>query len=124
MPLAADAAPPLLAAAAAAAAVAALVLLRPLACSRVLPLSKVSMHAVIVSRATITSQGCDAQNSPWARNKRPIIFAAAACSKLVQVSGVDLADTTLLDGPNTLAAGTTAQLRPSAVIKRQGGNPD
>lgn len=48
----------------------------PLLASRVLFLSTVSMQAVMVSRATMTSQGCEAQNSPWARNKRPIMAAA------------------------------------------------
>lgn len=37
-----------------------------------LPLSTLNMQAVNVINATITSHGCDAQNSPWARNKRPV----------------------------------------------------
>lgn len=39
-----------------------------------LPLSNVIMHAVRVTKATITSQGCDAQNSPCARNNRPTLI--------------------------------------------------
>lgn len=39
-----------------------------------LPLSNVIMHAVSVTRATITSHGCDAQNSPCARNNRPTLM--------------------------------------------------
>lgn len=39
-----------------------------------LPLSNVIMHAVRVTSATITSHGCDAQNSPCARNNRPTLM--------------------------------------------------
>lgn len=67
----------------AAAAAVAVALLRP--ASNVVLLSTVSIQAVMVKRATITSQGCEAQNSPWARNKRPIIFTAN-CNVLVQRS--------------------------------------
>lgn len=37
-----------------------------------LPLSTLNMQAVNVINATMTSHGCDAQNSPWARNSRPV----------------------------------------------------
>lgn len=48
-----------------------------------LPLSNVIMHAVSVTKATITSQGCDAQNSPCARNNRPtLIFTHFTLSNL------------------------------------------
>lgn len=84
-------------------------LLRPLAASSVVLLSTVSMQAVMVSRATITSQGCEAQNSPWARNRRPIIFAATCCAvEVVQcpvVVVVILPHTmTRLNGPISLLA--------------------
>lgn len=40
-----------------------------------LVLSTVKMQAVNVSSATITSHGCEAQNSPCARNNRQIMFS-------------------------------------------------
>lgn len=41
--------------------------------------STVSMHAVSVNNATITSHGCDAQNFPCARNNCAVIFDVAVC---------------------------------------------
>lgn len=41
--------------------------------------STVSMHAVSVNNATITSHGCDAQNFPCARNNCAVIFDIAVC---------------------------------------------
>lgn len=41
--------------------------------------STVSMHAVSVSNATITSHGCDAQNFPCARNNCAVILRDRLC---------------------------------------------
>lgn len=75
-------------AAAVAAAAVTVAVLRPLpgaADSIVVLLSTVSMQAVMVNKATMTSQGCEAQNSPWARNKRPIILTVLVQRSLVLI---------------------------------------